>query len=165
MNENFTTSSEPFSVRRFEPRDREAVLNLWPADVMHSEPGSETVDVLIDSIEGAIAGEHHVWVAEARRRALGYRRIPSRADSHRCSYFLRQEDARDRWHECRLGPGINKLAVRDGPKMKEPPEGVRAARAAGVFQECDHFFVSVAFDVASFFGVVFGAGGFAAPPD
>src|SRR6266481_3323264 len=71
VHENFTTSSEPFSVRRFEARDREAVLALWPADVMHSPPSSETVDVFINCIEGAVAGKHHVWVAEAFGRIIG----------------------------------------------------------------------------------------------
>jgi GNAT superfamily N-acetyltransferase len=71
MHENFPTSSEPFSVRRFEVRDREAVLALWPADVMHLLPGSETIDVLISSVQDAIAGKHHVWVAEAFGRIIG----------------------------------------------------------------------------------------------
>jgi N-acetylglutamate synthase-like GNAT family acetyltransferase len=71
MHKNFTTSSEPFSVRRFEARDREAVLTLWPADLMNSLSGSEIIDVLIDSVEGAIAGTHHVWVAEAFGRVIG----------------------------------------------------------------------------------------------
>jgi hypothetical protein len=55
MNENFTTSTEPFSVRRFEARDHEAVLALWPAAVMHLQPGSDTIDVLINSVEGEMA--------------------------------------------------------------------------------------------------------------
>jgi hypothetical protein len=37
MYENFTTSSEPFFVRRFEARDRETALALGPADVMHQQ--------------------------------------------------------------------------------------------------------------------------------
>jgi N-acetylglutamate synthase-like GNAT family acetyltransferase len=71
MNENFTTSTEPFSVRRFEPRDLEAVLALWPAAAMHLQPGSDTIDVLINSVEGAIAGTNHLWVAEASARIIG----------------------------------------------------------------------------------------------
>ena len=71
VHDNFTTSSEPFSMRRFEARDREAVLALWPADVMHSLPGLETIDVLINSLDGAIAGKHHVWVAETSGRIVG----------------------------------------------------------------------------------------------
>jgi len=63
MNENFTTSSEPFSVRRFEAQDREAVLALWPSDIMHPQPGLETIDVLISSVAGAIAGMALVYVA------------------------------------------------------------------------------------------------------
>jgi hypothetical protein len=51
-------------VRPFEVRDREAVLGLWPADLMHSQPGAQTIDLLMNSVEGAIAGKHHVWVAE-----------------------------------------------------------------------------------------------------
>ena len=71
MQDSFTISSEPFSVRRFDARDRDAVLALWPADVMHSLPGPETLDMLINSVEGAIAGKHHVWVAEAFGRIIG----------------------------------------------------------------------------------------------
>jgi|SRR5271156_4990973 len=71
MNENFTTSSEPFSVRRFEAQDREAVLALWPVAVKYSQAGSETIDGLINSVEGATAGKHHMWVAEAFGRIVG----------------------------------------------------------------------------------------------
>jgi N-acetylglutamate synthase-like GNAT family acetyltransferase len=71
MHENFTTSPRPFSVRRFEARDRKAVLALWPADVMHPLAGSQSVDLLINSIEGAIAGKHHMWVAEAFGQIIG----------------------------------------------------------------------------------------------
>jgi N-acetylglutamate synthase-like GNAT family acetyltransferase len=71
MKGNFATSSEPFFVRRFEAGDREAVLALWPAAVMHSLPGSETIGVLINAVEGAIDGKDHVWVAEASGRIIG----------------------------------------------------------------------------------------------
>jgi N-acetylglutamate synthase-like GNAT family acetyltransferase len=72
MNENFTTSSEPFSVRRFEMRDREAVLALWPATVVtQAQPDLQTIQLMIDSVEGAIAGKDHLWVAEARGRIIG----------------------------------------------------------------------------------------------
>ncbi|MDB5358553.1 MAG: hypothetical protein JWN24_5006 [Phycisphaerales bacterium] len=71
MNENFTTSTEPFSVRRFETRDHEAVLALWPAAIMHLQPDSDTIDVLINSVEGAVAGKDHMWVAEASGRIVG----------------------------------------------------------------------------------------------
>jgi N-acetylglutamate synthase-like GNAT family acetyltransferase len=71
MNETFTTSSEPFSVRRFELRDHDGVLALWPAAVMHFQSDADTFDVLIDSVEGAAAGKDHVWVAEAYGRIIG----------------------------------------------------------------------------------------------
>lgn len=71
MNEHFTTSPEAFSVRRFEAPDHEAVLALWPAGVMHSQPESDVLDVLINSVQGAIAGKDHVWVAEASSRIIG----------------------------------------------------------------------------------------------
>jgi N-acetylglutamate synthase-like GNAT family acetyltransferase len=71
MNENFTASTEAFLVRRFESRDREAVLALWPAAVMQLQPRSDTLDVLIHSVEGAIAGKDQVWVAEASGRIIG----------------------------------------------------------------------------------------------
>jgi hypothetical protein len=38
---------------------------------MHSLPGSQTIDMLINSVEGAIAGKHRVWVAEAFGRIIG----------------------------------------------------------------------------------------------
>lgn len=63
--------TEPFSIRPFEARDHEAVLALWPGAVMHSPPDSETIDVLIHSVEGAMAGKDHVWVAEAFGRIIG----------------------------------------------------------------------------------------------
>lgn len=68
---NFATSTESFSVRQFEARDREAVLTLSSADVMHWQRGSETADALIDLVEGTVAGKHHVWVAEASGRIIG----------------------------------------------------------------------------------------------
>jgi hypothetical protein len=71
MHENFITSSDPFSVRRFEANNRDAVLALWPADVIDWPPGPENIDVLISSVGGAIAGKHHVWVAEAYGRITG----------------------------------------------------------------------------------------------
>jgi hypothetical protein len=71
MDENFVSPSHLFSVRPFEARDREAVFGLWPAEVMHLPPGSQTVDVLNNSVEGAIAGKHHVWVAESSARIIG----------------------------------------------------------------------------------------------
>jgi len=71
MRENVKTSPEPFSVRRFEARDREAVLALWPADIMHPQPGLESIDVLINSVAGAIAGTQQLWVADASGRIIG----------------------------------------------------------------------------------------------
>lgn len=71
MRENVKTSPEPFSVRRFEARDREAVLALWPAEMMHPQSGLETIDLLINSVDGAIAGKQHVWVAEGLGRIIG----------------------------------------------------------------------------------------------
>jgi N-acetylglutamate synthase-like GNAT family acetyltransferase len=38
---------------------------------MHSEPASQTIDVLINSVDGAIDGKHQVWVAEAFARIIG----------------------------------------------------------------------------------------------
>ena len=71
MNEQFTSWPESYSVRRFEVPDHEAVLALGPAGVMHLQPGSNALDVLINSVEGAIAGKDHVWVAEASSRIIG----------------------------------------------------------------------------------------------
>ena len=111
MNETFTTSSDPFSVRRFAARDREAVLALWPAAVMHLQPGSETFDVLIDSVEGAIAGKYHVWVAEAFGRIIGSVAVFCNDDSlaHlRCLYVA--ADFADRHLVAR---GLAEMAIRD----------------------------------------------------
>lgn len=65
------TLAEAFSVRQFEAKDHEPVLALWPVAAMHLQPGSDTIDVLINSIEGAIAGKDHLWVAEAAGRIIG----------------------------------------------------------------------------------------------
>lgn len=71
MNEDVTTSSEPCSVRRFQARDRNAVLNLSPVDVMHRQADLEVADSLTTAVEGAIAGENQLWVAEASGRIVG----------------------------------------------------------------------------------------------
>lgn len=71
MSENFTTPCDPFAVRRFEHRDRQAVLALWPAAVMHLQPGLEPLSVLTHAIAGTLTGKHHLWVAEAAGRIIG----------------------------------------------------------------------------------------------
>jgi len=71
MTENFTTSPEPFRVRRFETQDREAVLAMLPADMMHSQSCSETIDVLCNAVEGGNGAKHDVWIAEAFGRIIG----------------------------------------------------------------------------------------------
>jgi N-acetylglutamate synthase-like GNAT family acetyltransferase len=114
MSENYTTSTEPFSVRRFEARDREAVLALWPAAVILLQPGSDTIDVLINSVEGAIAGKDHVWVAEASGRIIGSAAVISINDSlaHlRCLCVA--PDVAERHLVAR---GLAELAIRDAYK-------------------------------------------------
>src|SRR6266446_877964 len=71
MNDAFSTSAEPFSVRRFETQDREAVLALWPGDLINSQPCSKTIDLLINSAASENAGKHDVWIAEAFGRIIG----------------------------------------------------------------------------------------------
>ncbi len=71
MNEKYTTPSTPFSVRQFEARDREAVMALWPADVLQSQPDAQTLNMLVNSMEDASAGKQQVWVAEASDRIIG----------------------------------------------------------------------------------------------
>lgn len=111
MHENFTTSSEPFSVRRFEARDREAVLALWPEDVMHSESGSQTIDVLVNSVEDAIAGKHHVWVAEALGRIIGSAAvIPSDLSLAHLRYLYVVPEFAERQVVAR---GLAEMAIRD----------------------------------------------------
>jgi hypothetical protein len=111
MHDNFTISSEPFSVRRFEVRDREAVLALWPADVMHSLPGTETTEMLIDSVEGAIAGKDHVWVAEAFGRIIGSAAvIHSDFSLAHLSYLCVVPDFAERQAVAR---GLAEMAIRD----------------------------------------------------
>ena len=72
MFQNVITSFENFSVKPFEARHREAVLALWPESEMLSQPGSDTVETLIDSVDRAIAGKLHMWVAKACRRVIGW---------------------------------------------------------------------------------------------
>jgi hypothetical protein len=71
MQEISTTSPGPFSVRRFQTLDRDAVLALWSADVVHSLRACETHDVLNPRIEGGLDGNHHVWVAETVGQIIG----------------------------------------------------------------------------------------------
>jgi len=73
MNANSSTSSETFSVRRFEARDIEAVIALLSAGVMYSHSGTTTVDLspIIKGVAAAIAGKHPVWVAESSGRIIG----------------------------------------------------------------------------------------------
>ena len=122
METHLTTSAQPFSVRRFEARDRDAVLALWLGDVMHSQPGSEIVDVLTISMEGAIAGKHHVWVAEAFGRIIGSVAVirnnaslahlrslcvaPDFAERHEVARALAETAVRDAWER-----GYLKLVV------------------------------------------------------
>jgi len=125
--------TEPFSVRPFEARDHEAVLALWPAALMHSPPGSETIDVLIDSVEGAIAGKHHVWVAEAFGRIIGSAAVirnnaslahlrclhvaPDFAERHVVARGLAEMAIRDAWER-----GYLKLVVHTNlPPAGSPP--------------------------------------------
>ena len=72
---------ESFLVRRFERRDHEAVLGLWPAGVMHLQPGADAFDVLMHAVEGAIAGKDHLWVAEASGQIIGTAAVISVNDS------------------------------------------------------------------------------------
>jgi N-acetylglutamate synthase-like GNAT family acetyltransferase len=118
----FTTSSGPFSVRRFEARDREAVLALWPADLTHSQAGLGTIDVLVDSVEGALDGKHHVWVAEAFGQIIGSTAVmrhdasqahlrcmcvaPGFAERHTVARGLAEVAIRDAWER-----GYLKLVV------------------------------------------------------
>src|SRR5208337_4300945 len=70
--QNLTPPSQLFSVRRFRAPDRDAVLALWKGDIMHSQPNSVTDDTRVHFVEGAIAADNHVWVAEAFGRIIGW---------------------------------------------------------------------------------------------
>jgi N-acetylglutamate synthase-like GNAT family acetyltransferase len=111
MNQNITTSFELFRVRPFEEQDREAVVALWPADVMHLPPGSEPVDVLVNSVAGAIAGKHHVWVAETVGRIIGVAAVIryNASEAHlRCLCVAHDSPERQL-----VARGLAEMAIRD----------------------------------------------------
>jgi N-acetylglutamate synthase-like GNAT family acetyltransferase len=111
MNEILTTSSETFTIRYFEASDRAAVLNLFPGDVMHSQAGSDAVDVLINAVEGAIAGKHHMWVAEAFGRIIGWAAvIPNNASLAHLRYLCVARDFAERHVVARR---LAEIAIRD----------------------------------------------------
>lgn len=111
MNEILTTSSDTFTVRQFEARDREAVLALCPGDVMHSQGDSEANDVLMDAVEGAIAGKHQMWVAEAFGRIIGSAAIiPNDVALAHLRYLCVAHDFADRHVVAR---GLAEMAIRD----------------------------------------------------
>jgi L-amino acid N-acyltransferase YncA len=65
---------------------------------MHAQPDVETLDVLINSVEGAIAGIHHVWVAEAGGRIIGATVvIPSNASLAHLRFIFVTPDFTDRF--------------------------------------------------------------------
>jgi len=73
MNEDFLASSELVSVRLFEPRDREAVIALLAAGVMHSHSAKPEVDLnlIIRGMATASCGKHRLWVSESFGRITG----------------------------------------------------------------------------------------------
>ena len=122
MNEDFTTSTAPFLVRRFEAADIVEVAALLWAGVMQSQTGAQTVNRMADYAAEAIEAKHHVWVAESFGRIIGSAVVmsddrslahlrclcvaPDRAERHIVAEALAELAIRDTW-EC----GYVKLEV------------------------------------------------------
>ena len=108
-NQMFSDGIAPFSVRRFEAKDRSGVMALYAAYSRHG-CASGMADLASASFEGDAAG-HQMWVAEAGGRIIGSAAVISH--EVRVAHFKNLSVATDQFDRHRVARGIAKLAVAD----------------------------------------------------